>query len=121
MTGTSWQLVQFQSMDDKVGTVVPPNLERYRLTFSAGGALALQLDCNRGTGQWEATQASSVGGSLTITSGPMTRAMCGPGAIDTQIAHDLSSVRSYTISGDRLYLALEGDAGVYAWTLIPGG
>ena len=120
LSGTSWTLVHFQSSDDAVGTVVPSNVERYTLQFGADGALVLRLDCNRATGRWEAKPTSATGGSLTITGGRMTRAMCGPGAIDTPIARDLSRIRSYTIAGGRLSLALEADAGVYIWAATGG-
>lgn len=115
LAGTSWSLVHFQSSDDSIGKIVPPRLERYSLQFAADGTLSLQLDCNRARGRWEATPSSGSGGPLKITGGAMTRAMCGPGALDTRIARDLAFVRSYTIAGGRLSLALEADAGFYVW------
>lgn len=115
LTGTTWRLVHFQSSDDTIGTIVPPNVERYTLQFMPDGALAMRLDCNRGTARWEASSASSRGGSLKISPGAMTRAMCGPGAIDTRLASDLALVRSYTWADGRLSLALQADAGIYLW------
>lgn len=55
------------------------------------------------------------GGSIKLTSGLMTRAMCPRGAMDTQIARDLTRVRSYIFDGGRLSLALEADGGIYLW------
>ncbi len=121
LAGTSWTLVHFQSSDAAIGTVTPPNLERYTLKFVADGTLALQLDCNRAMGRWEVQPSSPVSGSLSIAGGAMTRAMCGPGALDAQIARDLSRVRSYTFAGNKLSLALEADAGTYLWTPSPSG
>jgi heat shock protein HslJ len=115
LAGTSWTLVEFQSSDDAIGRVVPPNVERYTLHFDADGSLNMQLDCNRGMARWTATPTSADGGGLSISPGAMTRAMCEPGAIDTKLARDLSYVRSYTIQGGRLSLALEADAGIYLW------
>lgn len=115
LAGTSWQLVHFESSDDAIGKKVPPNADRYRMTFVADGTLALRLDCNRATGRWEAKPASAAGGSIALAGGAMTRAFCGPGALDAQIARDLARVRSYRFSGDRLGLALEADGGIYLW------
>ncbi|MBL0924924.1 MAG: META domain-containing protein [Sphingomonadaceae bacterium] len=115
LAGSKWRLVYFQSSDDAIGTKIPPSVERYNMEFMADGNVALQLDCNRARATWEATNATSRGGSLALSGGPMTRAMCQPGALDTQIARDLVRVRSYTFDGNRLGLALEADAGIYLW------
>lgn len=121
LPGTSWRLIHFQSMDDAIGTRVPPNAERYLLTFASDGKLSAQLDCNRLVGGWQATPSTPMSGGLTINGGGMTRALCQPGAMDTQIARDLGFVRSYTIKDNRLNLALEADAGIYTWEAIPPG
>jgi heat shock protein HslJ len=115
LAGSKWRLVHFQSSDDTIGTKVPPSVDRYTMEFMANGSVALQLDCNRARSTWVATSTSSRGGSLALNGGPMTRAMCQPGAMDSQIARDLSRVRSYTFEGNRLGLALEADAGIYVW------
>jgi hypothetical protein len=57
----------------------------------------------------------SRGGTLTITMGPMTRAQCGPGAMDTQIARDLSHVRTYVFAGSNLNLVMAEGGGTYFW------
>ncbi len=114
LAGTSWRLVQLQSSDDAVGTIVPPNVERYSLEFMADGTLAMQLDCNRANARWKETASSATGGSLEISPGAMTRAMCASGAIDTRLARDLSNVRSYALAGGRLSLVLEA-GGTYLW------
>ncbi len=119
ITGTSWTLVAFQSSDDAIGRKVPPGIERYTISFAADGSLALQLDCNRANGSYAVTSQSETGGMLEIKAGAMTRAMCGPGAMDTQIARDLANLRSYTIRGDRLFLALLADGGIYEFRRNP--
>lgn len=113
ITDGRWILVSFQSSDDAVGTVIPPNVEKYILALAKDGRLLLQLDCSRATGSWRITSQSASGGSLELRGGAMTRAMCGPGAIDTRIARDLSRISSYALRGDRLFLALEADGGIY--------
>jgi para-nitrobenzyl esterase len=113
LTGSLWTLVAFQSSDDAIGKMTPANPERYTLSFDSGGRLAMQLDCNRGMGSWQVTGASDSGGALAIKGGAMTRAACRPGSMDVQIVRDLSRVRSFIIKGDRLFLALEADSGIY--------
>lgn len=113
ITATKWTLVGFQSSDDAIGTIVPPQPERYTVSFEEGGRFAAQLDCNRAMGTWQVTSQSPTGGSLEINGGAMTRAMCGPGAMDTRIAADFSRIRTYTLRDGKLYLALEADAGIY--------
>lgn len=111
--GTQWTLVRFQSSDDAIGSVVPPNVARYTFDFQPDGTLVMQLDCNRARGRWQETSQSAGGGTLTLMGGPMTRAACPPGAIDTQIARDLARLRSYMIRDNHLFLALEADGGIY--------
>ncbi|MDX2209554.1 MAG: META domain-containing protein [Sphingopyxis sp.] len=118
LAGTKWQLVHFQSSDDSIGTKVPPSVERYTLEFKDDGSAALQLDCNRAMSQWKAEPSSPTGGGLSMGPGPMTRAMCQPGAMDTQIARDLANIRSYTFRGELLGLALQADAGIYLWKIV---
>ena len=118
LAGTKWQLVHFQSSDDAIGTKVPPAVERYVLEFMPDGNAALQLDCNRARSMWKAEPSSPTGGELTMAPGPMTRAACQPGAMDTQIARDLTNIRSYTFRGEFLGLALQADAGIYLWKII---
>jgi heat shock protein HslJ len=115
LAGTRWRLIRFQSSDDAIGSVVPPDPDRYTLEFLAEGRYAMRLDCNRANGRWTATRAGADGGRLTLGPGAMTRAACPPGSLDTKIAADLGRVRSYTLRGDVLGLALEADAGVYEW------
>lgn len=119
LPGTKWRLVHFESSDDSIGKRIPPNPEKYILHFASDGSLSAQLDCNRLAGSWKAAPASPTGGGLEISGGAMTRAMCPPGAMDTAIARDLAYVRSYTIVGTTLNLALQADAGIYSWAAIP--
>jgi heat shock protein HslJ len=119
LPGTTWRLVQFQSSDDSIGTKIPPNTDKYVMTFASDGTLSAQLDCNRLSGKWDAKPTSPMAGTLTIIGGPMTMAACQPGAMDTAIARDLRFVRSYTIKGRQLHLALQADAGIYSWMAVP--
>jgi heat shock protein HslJ len=113
LADTRWQLVQLQSLE--LGTLKPEDPTRYVMDLTAGGQLAMQLDCNRAVGRWEARPTGATGGSISFGAAAMTRAACPPGSMDTRIAGDLDRVRTYTLDGDRLNLALEANGGVYSW------
>ncbi|MFC3100831.1 META domain-containing protein [Altererythrobacter lauratis] len=119
LRGTSWQLVNFQSSDDDIGTLVPPNREGYTLTLNADGTASLRLDCNRASSRWTADPVAARSGAITFEPGAMTRAFCGEAAMDTRIAADLPNLRSWVIADGDLYLALIADGGIYRWTPAP--
>lgn len=118
---TAWQLVEFQSMSDEVGILRPVDPSLYTLSFSSDGTVSLRLDCNRGTAPWSATPVSPAEGGLEL--GPIagTSASCPPPTMGEKIARDLGFVRSYIIEGDRLFLSLMADGGIYVWGRTPGG
>ena len=115
LTGTTWQLVEFQSSDDRIGTVRPDNPQNYTLMFDASGRVAMRLNCNRGSGAWAATPSGPGGGSLTFGQLAVTRAFCPPPSLDGQLARDMEYVRSYVERSGRLYLNLMADGGTYVW------
>jgi len=116
--GTSWRLVEFRAADG--AALVPPRLERYRITFNPDGSLAMQLDCNRANGRWQAGTGSERGKALSMSAGAMTRAYCGESALDARIAQDMARVRTYRVALGRLNLVLDGGAGTYLWEPAPG-
>lgn len=110
---TTWQLVEIQSMDGKVTR--PDERAKYTIAFAPDGRIAVRLDCNRGTGTWNARE-----GQLEIGPLAMTRAMCAPGSLSDRFARDLGLVRSYVTENDRLHLALQADGGIYVLEPAPG-
>lgn len=114
LDGTRWRLQQFESSDDAQGVTRPDDPARYTLEFG-GDRAAMRLDCNRASAAWRATPSGATGGALAFGPVAMTRAACPPGSLDTRIARDLPRVRSYTLAGDTLNLALEADGGIYTW------
>jgi len=116
LTGTSWQLVAIQSMDDAQGTTCVAEPQRFTLRFGADGRASLRLDCNRGNGSYEMKPAGD-GSSGSLNFGPIaaTRALCPPPHLDERIARDLGYVRSYLLKDGRLYLSLMADGGIYEW------
>jgi len=111
-------LIRFQPAAGDV--VVPPHVERYTLYFQPDGTLAMHLDCNRANGHWKDTPSAANAGSLLLTGGAMTRAMCGPGAIDSQLARDLEHIHHYDVTGGRLSLRLQTGSR-YEWAPLADG
>jgi heat shock protein HslJ len=116
LAGTEWQMVEFQSMDDAIGTIRPDDPTRYTMRLGADGSVSMQLNCNRATGDWSAEpSAEGTTGSFRFGSLAMTRALCPPPSMDERIARDADHVRGYLLEGGNLYLSLMADAGIYAW------
>ncbi len=115
LAGTSWRLIEIQSMDDEIGTARHEGNAPYTMTFGQDGRVSMVLNCNRANGPWSATSA----GSLQIGPLAMTRAFCAPPSLDTRIARDMDYVRSYLLKDGRLYLSLMADGGIYAWEPLP--
>ncbi|HEY7285481.1 MAG TPA: META domain-containing protein [Vicinamibacterales bacterium] len=107
LTGTSWQLVKFQSMDDT--SLTPDDRTKYTIEFAADGQLIARIDCNRGHGTWKSS------GPSQIEFGPLalTRAQCPPGSLHDQIVRQWGNIRSYVIRDGHLFLALKLDSGIY--------
>jgi heat shock protein HslJ len=116
LAGSHWELVEYRSADGKVETPADP--AKYVLELIAGGRLAMQLDCNRATGRWEAHKTGPAGGAIVLNAPAMTRAMCLGPSWDNRLAADLASARTYTLEGDRLSVTLENH-GVYVWRRLP--
>ena len=116
LTGTTWELVAIQSMDDAQGTTRIDHPEKFTVSFAADGRANLRIDCNRGSATWKSSlPAESSSGTLEF--GPLvsTRAMCPPGSHDQKVMRDLPYVRTYLIKDAKLYLSLMADGGIYEW------
>lgn len=116
LAGTSWRLVEFQSMDDAIGTLRPEDPSDYTMRLQGDGTATMKLDCNSAKGTWSAEPAED-GQSGTFAFGPLaaTLAICAPPSMGEQIGRDAEFVRSFLLRDGRLYLSLMADAGIYAW------
>jgi heat shock protein HslJ len=116
LAGTTWMLVELQSMDDAVGTTRPEDASRFTLRLKDDGTAAIRLDCNRATGTWIA-EPSADPSNGRFEFGPLatTSALCAPPNLDERIAAQLPYVRGYLLVDGRLYLSLMADGGILAW------
>ncbi|MBB1076984.1 MliC family protein [Rhodoferax sp. 4810] len=118
LAGTRWQLLAFQSMDDAQGTTRVADPARYTVTLGTDGRAAFRLDCNRGASSWQADASNNGSGTLRFGAIAMTRAMCGPGSLDGQLARHLPYVRSFVLKDGHLFMALLADGGIYEWAPV---
>jgi heat shock protein HslJ len=116
LADTEWRLVEFQSMDDAVGTTRPDEPTRYTMKLSGDGSVALRLNCNSATGSWSSEPAADPS-SGRFAFGPLaaTSALCPPPSLDELISAQAQYVRSYLLKDGRLYLSLMADGGILAW------
>jgi heat shock protein HslJ len=124
LSGTRWQLVAFQSMDDRQGTVRPADPTRWTIEFGADGRVAVRLDCNRGSATWKAVPAAGsepqrMSGSLSLGPLASTRVFCPGDAAGQRLVSGWPHVRSYVIEAGRLHLSLMADGGILTWAPAP--
>jgi len=121
LAGTSWRLIEFQSMDDATGTVRPHDPSVYTMRLEADGTIVMRLNCNRATGTWSATPAGDgESGQFELGRLATTRALCPPPSMDSSIAAHAPFIRSFLLKDGKLYLSLMADGGIYAWEPDPG-
>jgi len=122
LSGTSWRLVEFQSMDDAQGTTRPDDPSLYTMTLNADGTASLRLNCNRATGTWTAEpSADATNGRFEFGPLAATMAVCPPPSMDELVTRQAAYIRGYLLSDGKLYLSLMADGGIFAWEPHEGG
>jgi hypothetical protein len=119
--GSEWRLLEFQSMDDSIGTLRPDAAQEFTMRLNADGTVNMQLDCNYANGSWSHVP-SEAGDSGSFSLGPLvtTRALCRPPNFDERFVRDAEYLRSYLLRDGRLYLSLMADGGIYVWESTGG-
>jgi heat shock protein HslJ len=111
LSGTAWQLVSYETMPAGGNAIRPSRPDQFQLQFEVDGRLVARLDCNRGSGTWR----SPASGALQLGAMASTKMMCPPDPLNMKLPADMASVRRYRTDGDRLFLYLQGDTGMYTW------
>ena len=112
LTDTGWQLVSIDSADGPTAVKDPST---FTVTFGADGHAAFLLDCNRGSGSWQATDSG------TLSFGPIavTLMMCPQPSLDTRVAAALSGVGGWRIEDGQLTMTpASGDTALH-WAPLP--
>jgi len=113
LAGTSWQLLNITSMDDRVD--VPDSPAKYTLEFRPDGTAQVVADCNRAAGTWTSESASR------LQFGPLasTRALCPPESLSERYLAQFEWVRSYVLEGGHLFLATMADGSIIEFEPVP--
>jgi uncharacterized lipoprotein YbaY len=110
LTNTLWQWQGTYASD----WLLTDDPTRYTVTFGDDGTLAVQADCNRGTGSYT-VDGSSISIGLLAT----TLALCPPGSLDSQFLQHLQAANLYLLQDGELYLYLPAGAGTMAFAAAP--
>ncbi len=98
LTNVEWEWTGTTGGAEDV-TVEDPS--RYEVIFADNGTLGFTADCNVGNGEY-----TSEDGSLSITLGATTLAMCPPDSQDTLFKAQLSDAASYTLGAGTMAITL---------------
>jgi len=109
ITGTTWQLVEIQYMDDTVATPTDP--AQYTLLLNADGTYNAQIDCNSTSGAY--TLAAP---QLTFSAGAMTLVACAPESLSDQMLQGLLDANSFVLQDGDLFIAFGPDSGILHFT-----
>jgi heat shock protein HslJ len=91
---------------------VPKDPSQYTVEFLEDGTLAVGADCNRAAGSWESdTSEGSTSGSLAITLGPTTLALCGPDSHSSRFLADLEGAGAYLLGDGKMRIDIQADVG----------
>lgn len=105
LVDTQWKLQQIVLNDDT--TLVADQPENYTVEFMADGSLAVQADCNRGSGTFTTTDDSQ----LEIGPIATTLAACPEGSLGNDFTQALSNSAIYFFQGGDLFIDLAFDSG----------
>ncbi|WP_440955466.1 META domain-containing protein [Methanosarcina sp. Mfa9] len=104
ITGIEWQWTGLLETNPTAQSVVP-DPENYTLVLFPDGTYSIKADCNRGSGGY-----TLEGNTLTLGTGPMTLAACGPDSLYDQYVTLLFNVKSAAMENGQLTL-YSGDNG----------
>ncbi|WP_369025836.1 META domain-containing protein [Qipengyuania sp. RANM35] len=114
LDGTTWRLVDVETSG--TSTRLNPELQaRHTLNFQRGGKLVMQLDCNRGSADWNASMPETYNGVMTISQVAATRALCPRPTFGEDLAADLPTATNYTLTPDGRGLVIRARRVVYAF------
>jgi heat shock protein HslJ len=116
LAGTSWRLLTIQSMDDAQGTTEVPDPNTFTVSFGEDGTAIFQIDCNQGSGSFEA-EPTGDGETGTLTFGPIATTVmgCPEPSLDQAVSAALPHVRGYLFKDDQLHMSLTADGGILSW------
>jgi heat shock protein HslJ len=108
------------SLDSADGPATVEGPATFTVTFGADGQAAFQLDCNRGSGSWQANAAAPDSGTLSFGPIAVTLMMCPQPSLDSRVATALSGVGGWRIQDGQLTMTpVSGDTALH-WAPLTG-
>ena len=104
LAGPVWQWQGSQYNNDT--EAVPPDPSQYTIQFNDDGTVAVQADCNRGTGTFTADDSS-----ISIEMMTTTLAACPEGSLEQEYLRDLGGAAIYFFQDGDLFLDIQMDSG----------
>jgi heat shock protein HslJ len=95
------------------GVLVVPHPENYWVEFLPQGQLAIQADCNRGTGKWTVE-----GTTLHLMPLAMTLMMCPGESLDSRFLALLQKASRFHRHGQTLQLTLDSPSAVLRFAAV---
>ncbi len=105
LSGTGWQLVEIQMMNDRV--FVPAAAELYTAQFGSDGSFSARADCNRLSGSYADIDSQLLFGPLAST-----KALCSSESLYQIYTDAFHAAHSYVLEAGDLYLAFGPDSGI---------
>ena len=102
LVGPTWRLVNLSGPDGNI-ELSDEQSDRHTMIFSIDGRLALQLDCNQGTGSWNASPGAS---KIRISQIAATQALCPDPSFGEAMAAGLPGSDRYGFSSDQQLLTV---------------
>lgn len=106
LTGTRWRLTAIDTSGSTT-TLTPALQARHTIAFADGGALEVQLDCNRGRSTWTAGRPGNGAGAISFGPVASTRMLCPQPSFGEQLAGGLAGAQRYTTTLDGRQLVIE--------------
>jgi heat shock protein HslJ len=116
LSDVTWQLVEFQSMDDAQGTSRPANPSSYTMKLGTDGSASFKFDCNSGSGTYTSTKAADgLSGTIAFTPIASTLMACLPPSMGEKLAANTRYMSGWLLKDGKLNVSLMADGGIYVW------
>ncbi|TVR93213.1 MAG: META domain-containing protein [Spirochaetaceae bacterium] len=105
ISGTEWQLVEIQMMNDRV--FVPQTPSHYTAQFASEGSFSARADCNRLSGSY-----ADIDSQLLLGPIASTKALCPAGSLYEIYTNAIHAAHSYVLQDGEFYLSFGPDSGI---------
>jgi len=107
LIGKTWQLTAITEKVPAFQGVVPADQQaNYTIQFNADGTFAAKADCNSLNGTYTTPDPNAASGSLALTLGSSTLALCPEGSFSDLYILGLSNAASYAVASSQLTITL---------------